>query len=133
MPQRQRDHSLHRHQHPGPGTVRQGPAPQPRSAEGRRLPAQRTRRAGAWHFGFYGLYYCSQATFQLGDNYWDFFRPLLHDVLFRNQKDNGSWIVAAATARYGPNYCTAMCVLALTVEYRFLPIYQRDEEPTDKK
>ena len=24
---------------------------------------------------FYGIYYCSQATFQLGGNYWDFFRP----------------------------------------------------------
>src|SRR5204862_144561 len=29
----------------------------------------------------------------------------------------------------GPNYTTAMAVLALTVEYRFLPIYQRGEEP----
>ena len=35
-------------------------------------------------------------------------------------------------ANYGPNYCTAMAVLALTVEYRFLPIYQRVEEPAEK-
>ena len=34
--------------------------------------------------------------------------------------------------RTGPNYCTAMAILALTVEYRFLPIYQRAEEPADK-
>ncbi len=26
-----------------------------------------------------------------------------------------------------------MAVLALTVEYRFLPIYQRDEEPAEDK
>ena len=84
-------------------------------------------------FGFYGLYYCSQATFQLGDNYWAFFRPLLHDMLFKNQKDNGSW-ASGGDGSYGPNYSTAMCVLALTVEYRYLPIYQRDEgnEPRTK-
>ena len=82
-------------------------------------------------FGFYGLYYCSQATFQLGGNYWDFFRPLLRDMMFKNQKDNGSW-VAGGDGSFGPNYSTAMCVLALTVEYRYLPIYQRDEEPLKK-
>ena len=32
----------------------------------------------------------------------------------------------------GPSYCTAMAVLALTVEYRFLPIYQRNEEREEK-
>jgi hypothetical protein len=83
-------------------------------------------------FGFYGIYYCSQATFQLGDNYWEFFRPLLHDMAYKNQKENGSWI-GGGDGSYGPNYSTAMCVLALTVEYRYLPIYQRGEEPTDKK
>ena len=33
----------------------------------------------------------------------------------------------------GVNYCTAMAVLALTVEYRFLPIYQRGEEPEERE
>ena len=32
------------------------------------------------HF-FYSIYYCSQATFQLGDNYWNTYRPLLHELL----------------------------------------------------
>jgi prenyltransferase beta subunit len=83
------------------------------------------------HF-FYSIYYCSQATFQLGDNYWDFYRPLLHEVLLRNQSPNGSWYGGGYDAAFGPNYCTAMSVLALTVEYRFLPIYQRGEEPRDR-
>jgi hypothetical protein len=83
------------------------------------------------HF-FYSIYYGAQATFQLGDNYWDFYRPLLHEALLRNQKANGSWLGDAYDAVYGPNYCTAMGVLALTVEYRFLPIYQRAEEPGAK-
>lgn len=80
----------------------------------------------------YGIYYCSQATFQLGGNYWDFFRPLLHDMAYKNQKGNGSWL-GEGDGSNSPNYSTAMCVLALTVEYRYLPIYQRGEEPTDKK
>jgi hypothetical protein len=81
---------------------------------------------------FYGLYYCSQAMFQLGDRYWDVYRPRLHEVLLPNQRDDGAWVGLDGEARrVGPNYSTAMGILALTVEYRFLPIYQRGEEPTD--
>jgi hypothetical protein len=87
---------------------------------------------GTTHF-FYSIYYCSQATFQLGDNYWSFFRPHLHQALLRNQESNGAWLAPDPDSRvFGPNYCTAMGVLALTVEYRYLPIYQRGEEPTDR-
>ncbi len=85
-----------------------------------------------WYF-FYNVYYSSQATFQLGGNYWAFYRPRLHKVLFANQKANGGWM--GNRNFYGPVYSTSMCVLALTVEYRYLPIYQRgnDSEKEDKK
>jgi Prenyltransferase and squalene oxidase repeat len=86
-------------------------------------------RWGQGHF-FYMIYYCSQATFQLGGNYWEFYRPHLHDVLLKNQKPTGSWY---GSDNYGPYYATSMAVLALAVEYRFLPIYQRGEEPSDRK
>lgn len=76
------------------------------------------------HF-FYTIYYTSQAMFQLGNNYWNSFRPHLHKVLFDNQHANGSWLL---NDTFGPAYGTAMSILALTVEYRFLPIYQREEE-----
>ena len=93
---------------------------------------QHLPRWGTPHF-FYSIYYCSQATFQLGDNYWSFFRPHLHEVLLRNQKDSGCWVGGDFDGQvYGPDYCTAMAVLALTVEYRYLPIYQRGEEPGEK-
>jgi hypothetical protein len=82
------------------------------------------------HF-FYSIYYGSQATFQLGDNFWSAFKPRLHEVLLRNQNTNGSWTGGDTDSSYGPAYTTAMGVLALTVEYRFLPIYQRGEEPGD--
>jgi hypothetical protein len=78
-----------------------------------------------WNRAFYsyGIYYCSQAMFQLGGNYWKSFRPTLHTWLLGSQQANGSWLADS----FGPNYSTAMAVLALTVEYRYLPIYQRDE------
>jgi hypothetical protein len=50
----------------------------------------------------------------------------------RNQNYNGSWTGGDSDSAYGPAYTTAMGVLALTVEYRFLPIYQRGEEPAEK-
>ena len=81
----------------------------------------------------YSMYYCSQATFQLGGQYWNSYREQMHKVLFPNKSDTGGWFGADSISRtYGANYTTAMAVLALTVEYRYLPIYQRGEEPTEK-
>jgi hypothetical protein len=83
---------------------------------------------------FYGIYYCSQAMFQLGDNYWNSYRAILHEQLFTSQANNGSWIGKVSDdVQFGSAYCTAMAILALTVEYRFLPIYQRDEGDADVK
>lgn len=83
---------------------------------------------------YYGVYYCSQAMFQLGDNYWNSFREKLHEQLFNAQNESGSWTGRVSDdVQFGANYCTSMAVLALTVEYRFLPIYQRDEEPMEPK
>ncbi|MCI0639414.1 MAG: terpene cyclase/mutase family protein [Gemmataceae bacterium] len=81
-------------------------------------------RWGEMHFA-YSIYYSSQAMFQLGNNYWNFYRPQLHKVLFDHQERNGSWL---SNDGFGPAYATSMAVLALTVEYRLLPIYQRNEE-----
>ncbi len=81
------------------------------------------------HF-FYTSYYASQAMFQLGGNYWQTFRPNLHKALFDNQQRNGCWLGNDA---FGPSYATSMAVLALTVDYRFLPIYQRNEDDAKTK
>jgi hypothetical protein len=81
------------------------------------------------HF-FYGAYYTSQAMFQLGENYWSEYRPKLHGLLLKANPPrlNGAWYGRGFDdATYGPAYCTAMAVLSLTVEYRYLPIYQRVE------
>jgi hypothetical protein len=88
-------------------------------------------RWDGFHF-FYGIYYGAQATFQVGGNYWSEYRSHLHKELLRNQSSSGAWVSSRRyESDYGANYGTAMAVLALTVEYRYLPIYQRDE--TEKK
>ena len=81
------------------------------------------------HF-FYSAYYTSQALFQLGNNYWHVYRPHMHKLLLEGQQRNGSWI---NNENQGASYSTAMAILALTVEYRLLPIYQRDEESGEVK
>jgi hypothetical protein len=88
-------------------------------------------RWGEPHF-YYSVYYGSQAMFQLGGNYWTAYRDKLHAALLDNQRDNGSWQGGDTDSGYGASYGTAMAVLALTVEYRYLPIYQRAEEPNRK-
>ncbi len=66
---------------------------------------------GQGHF-YYALYYCSQASFQLGDNYWLIYRRHMHDTLFRAQKSNGCWEGGDSDAQAGgPSYSTAMAIL----------------------
>ncbi len=76
-------------------------------------------------FYYYGVYYCSQAMYQLGGRYWRGFYPSLRDTLLANQNVNGSWTNGSDSSPGGADYCTAMAVLALCVPYRYLPIYQR--------
>jgi hypothetical protein len=83
-------------------------------------------------FFYYLVYYYSQATFQLDDEEANTVRGRLFDLLVQHQETNGSWQGGGTDAAYGAHYCTAMAVLALTVEHRFLPIYQRAEKPTDR-
>lgn len=91
-------------------------------------------RAGDAHF-YYGVYYVSQALFQLGGNYWESYRPKLHKLLLRDAgpENSGGWLRGGGDAAgYGSSYSTSMAILALTVEYRYLPIYQRFEEPLER-
>ena len=79
----------------------------------------------------------SQAMFQIGGEPWRWYRQYLHWLLLHPnanaQTPGGHWNgVSNDDNMAGVNYCTSMAVLALTVEYRFLPIYQRGEEPGEK-
>ena len=97
------------------------------------------RRGGDWllrhpmefkgPFFYYSAYYSTQATFQLGGRYWEHWRPLRDRVLLPQQRDDGSWMApndeTSVVSQLGPIYSTALAVLSLTVEYKYLPIYQR--------
>ena len=75
---------------------------------------------------FYEVYYVPQAMFQVGDNYFRAYYPKLVTILLDRQGRDGSWLSDNGADRSGGrNYCTAMAVLALAVEHRYLPIYQR--------
>jgi hypothetical protein len=71
------------------------------------------------HF-YYGLYYCAQGMFQLGDKYWVPFAEQMYTEMLKRQSRAGWWQHGGMLA-----YPTAMTVLALGVAYRQLPIYQR--------
>jgi hypothetical protein len=96
------------------------------------------RRGGDWlrkhpleykgPFFCYGAYYSMQAMFQLGGEYWEAWRPS-QELLVSKQRPDGSWLPppdeTSIVVQLGPAYTTAMIILSLTVEYKYLPIYQR--------
>jgi hypothetical protein len=75
----------------------------------------------------YSAFYCGQAMFQLGGDYWHRFFPPFLKVLADAQHADGSWDVDTqrSDAIYGNVYTTALTVLALAPPYQLLPIYQR--------
>ena len=75
---------------------------------------------------FYEVYYCPLALFQMGDKYFIPYYSKLVKILLDHQDKDGSWLSDDGNDRSaGRDYCTAMAILALSVEYRYLPIYQR--------
>lgn len=74
-------------------------------------------------FEYYGNYYNAQGTFQIGGRYWSEYANWMYETYLPKQQEDGSWNSREAGRIYG----TAMMVLAFTVPYRQLPIYQRDE------
>jgi hypothetical protein len=66
---------------------------------------------------YYSEYYCAQAMFQLGGSYWEKWADAMYPRILQAQAGDGSWESAG--------YATAMSILAVTVSYRQLPVYQR--------
>jgi hypothetical protein len=85
----------------------------------------RPLRYGEPYF-YYGVYYCTVGMFKVGGRYWERTKANTIDSLLPNQEANGSWWNKLGGERHhGPVYSTTMAVLALAVEYQYLPIYQR--------
>jgi hypothetical protein len=82
------------------------------------------RYRDVWYF--YGVYYTTIGVYKRGGDEWKKARPILFRELLSNQSPDGSWQAGnQSESPWGRNYSTAMAVLALTVEYEYLPIYQR--------
>ncbi len=77
-----------------------------------------------WYY--YGIYYTSVGMFKRGGDSWKNTRPILFADILSHQSAEGQWETSNGNeAIGGPVYMTSMAVLALTVEYEYLPIYQR--------
>ena len=75
---------------------------------------------------YYGLYYCFQGMFQLGGEHWETFASHMFPLVLGLQDVDGSWPEGPDNeSRAGSCYSTAMAILAMSVVYRQLPIYQR--------
>lgn len=76
-------------------------------------------------FFYYGVYYCSVGMFQVGGQHWELTRDYLEPLLLTLQRPDGRWDSRGEENIAGPVYSTSLAVLALAVEYQYLPIYQR--------
>ena len=74
---------------------------------------------------YYAVYYVSQAAWQLGGQYWTNVHRQISADLLNRQRPDGSWGGDGGGVETNPAYATAMALLALSVQYRYLPIYQR--------
>ncbi len=72
----------------------------------------------------YGMYYTAQGIFQIGGQHWRDFSRWMYDTWLPRQQPDGSWVPGEDNSI---PYKTTMVILAFTVPYRQLPIYQRDE------
>lgn len=73
----------------------------------------------------YGLFLCTQAMYQSGDEYWKPFFPPVVEVLLANQQENGAWPTDKIDWKMGNCYSTSLCILSLSAPNQLLPIFQR--------
>jgi len=73
------------------------------------------------HYYFYYLYYSSQAYFHHSPARWNSWNQKNIAELKLRQRPDGSW-----EGQFGPTYSTAMALLSMALNYRFLPIYERN-------
>lgn len=78
------------------------------------------------NYFYYGVYYTSIGMFKMGEPYAEKYRQHMIGLLLPIQEGEGSWTAVHGSERqHGRIYATSLAVLALAIEYRYLPIYQR--------
>ena len=74
---------------------------------------------------YYGIYYYSQGMRKRNKAVAEKAKKVTEDVLLKLQQIDGSWVgMSGMEQGAGRIYCTALSVLSLSVQYRYLPIYQ---------
>jgi hypothetical protein len=80
----------------------------------------------------YGWYYETQAMFQGGGSYWEYWNSQIRDTMVQSQSDDGHWALPPqsewelkSVGNDSPVYSTSLGCLILEVYYRYLPIYQQ--------
>lgn len=78
------------------------------------------------HYFYYGVYYCTVGMYKVGGEEWQSARPALYRITLDLQNPAGYWNpTEGSERRAGKVYATTLSVLALAIEYGYLPIYQR--------
>jgi hypothetical protein len=77
-----------------------------------------------------GWYYITQAMFQGGGSYWEYWNREIRDTLIKKQRSDGRWVPPPNSTMENrelaatPAYSTAIGVLILEVYYRYPPVDQ---------
>lgn len=83
----------------------------------------------AGNFTVYSFYYVTQAMFQGGGAYWEYWNGQFRDALISKQDQDGHWpLPPKSNEKYGDAYQTALGCLMLEVYYRYLPSYKAIEK-----
>ena len=78
------------------------------------------------HYFYYGAYYCTVGMYKVGGQEWQTARPVLYDTILSLQNPTGYWRPLHGSEKGAGNvYATSLAILALAIEYGYLPIYQR--------
>jgi len=75
---------------------------------------------------FYGTYYYAQGMYQYSGEYAEHAKRITESILLPKQQEDGSWQAPGGYEQAaGKVYSTSMAILSLSVQYHYLPIYQR--------
>lgn len=78
---------------------------------------------GDWFY--YGMYYYAQGMFQRGGEYAEEAKKRVPDALLPNQLADGGWAPIFDGEKAGRIYATTLSLLSLSIQWHYLPIYQR--------
>jgi hypothetical protein len=73
----------------------------------------------------YGLYYCTQAMYVAGGEYWEKWYPEMQKKILAFQKENGSFVFSEKFSSYGVVLDTSFAVISLSIQKGLMPLFQR--------